>query len=77
MQKDKQLIAILILLNVLLIGVLIYLRFDSVASINSFAKINEAYRNQLIYQRNTMLFQLYSDGTTLDSSLYPITEKIG
>lgn len=75
MKKDKYSILLLIILNILLIGALVYYRIDAVARNNKYAKLHEANMNQLKYQKNIMCFQLFNEGTNLNPALVLKTEK--
>jgi len=75
MKKDKYLILLLVIINVVLLGLLVYFRIMALGKDSNYKNRNEAYTNQLDYQKNIMNFQLFSEGTRLDPSLSLKSEK--
>jgi hypothetical protein len=75
MKKDKYLILLLVMINVVLLGFLIYFRMMALGKDSIYKSRNEAYTNQLNYQKNIMNFQLFSEGARLDHSLLLKSEK--
>lgn len=75
MKKGQFPVFILVALNLILLGSLIYFHYSYTQSMNASLRIRKALSNNLMYQENIMKYQLYSDGRKLNSKLLLQKEK--